>query len=65
MSIGQCTIHYIHITCSILHIYTTSLRGVTVQPRYIEYYRLHTILFSEIKTNNLFTGGLDKIENRK
>ncbi len=26
-------------------------------PRYIEYYRYHTILFFEIKTNNLFTGG--------
>ncbi len=33
--------------------------------RYIEYYRQHTILFFEIKTNILFTGGLDQIENSK
>jgi hypothetical protein len=26
---------------------------------YIEYYRKYTILFLEIKTNDLFTGGLD------
>ncbi len=32
---------------------------------YIQYYRQHTILFSEIKTNNLVTGGLDQIENSK
>ncbi len=39
--------------------------GLPFFPKYIEYYRQHTILFSEIKTNNLFTGGLDQIENSK
>ncbi len=48
------------VTCKCF--YNSYNRGLW--PRYIEYYRYNTILFSGIKTNIFFTGGLGQIENR-